>query len=75
MTGEEAFEFVKKHVAQLGEHFDSVQVFCTKDEGEAGTASVDLGSGNWFARYGQVREWIEQKDERSRNAIRMEDRE
>jgi hypothetical protein len=75
MTGEEAWEFVKKHASQLGEHFDSVQIFCTKHDGAEGTASVNCGEGNWFARYGQIREWVEKNEERSRKVVRNEDTE
>lgn len=42
--------------AHLAEHFDTVQIFCTKQRGK-NTFTFDTGSGNWYARYGQVREW------------------
>lgn len=50
---------VKKALEQLGEHFDSVQIFCTRYEPEIedGTIQVSKGIGNWFARYGSVKEW------------------
>lgn len=45
-------------IALLVEHFDSVQIFCTRDNGGIdGTTSITKGVGNWFARVGQVREW------------------
>ena len=66
MTGEEAWEFVKKHASQLGEHFDSVQIFCSKYEGSEGTASVNCGEGNWFARYGHVKQWLIKEEEYAR---------
>lgn len=54
---------VQSHVAQLAEHFDSVQVFATRHLGDgAGTVKISFGSGNWFARYGQVRQWLVQED-------------
>jgi hypothetical protein len=55
-------------LAVLAEHFDTVQVFATRHEAgqEDGTISVQKGLGNWFARYGQVQEWLVTNDERSR---------
>jgi hypothetical protein len=53
---------------QLGEHFDSVQVFCTRHEsGElGGTVNVQYGAGNWFARYGIVECWLVKEKEAMR---------
>lgn len=62
-------EMVEKHLRELSEFFDSVQIFCTRynankvdgcDE-EGTTLRMALGKGNWFARYGQVRHWLEQQ--------------
>jgi len=69
---EEDLERVRRHVAQLAEHFDSVEVFCTRSAGEE-TMSVNLGAGNWFTRYGQVVEWILKADARTCNAVDAED--
>lgn len=45
--------------------FDTVQVFCTRQqhgpEGEE-TINVTWGYGNWFARYGQVGRWLLKND-------------
>jgi hypothetical protein len=51
---------VKKHVDELGEHWDTVQIFCSRLdlEQDPTTVNINLGSGNWFARYGQVREYL-----------------
>lgn len=52
-------EIVKRHIAQLMEHFDTVQIFCTRHSPELeGTTSVQWGDGNWFARYGHVNKWL-----------------
>ena len=48
---------VKQHTAALREHFDSVQIFCTRHEGTQGTTRVSYGTGDWFARYGVVKLW------------------
>ncbi len=57
---------IDKCVAQLSEHFETVQIFTTKspvdykkDGLEPGdTPAFNRGTGNWFARYGQVDEWL-----------------
>ena len=51
---------VMQHAKALGEYFDAVHIFCTRDEPatENGTVFVDAGCGNWYARYGQVKDWI-----------------
>lgn len=57
----DALELVKTHVAQLAEHFDSVQIFCTKVnpvEGQRGTASVTYGAGDQYARMGVTDLWL-----------------
>lgn len=57
-------ELVERHVQALGEHFDTVQIFCTRHEPyeKEGTVSVNLGEGNWHARYGQVAQWMIRQD-------------
>lgn len=62
-------ELVRKHLDLLSEHFDSVQIFCTRynpnklegdPSGEDGTTTrVNMGVGNFFARYGHVAYWLE----------------
>lgn len=49
----------------LGEHFENVQIFAsTMQDGSegGGTFHISKGTGNWFARYGQVRSWIIRSD-------------
>lgn len=57
---EDDHAFVQKALDLLGEHFDTVQIFCTRHEGGEcdGTVAINKGVGNWFARRGQVREWM-----------------
>lgn len=64
MSEKSDVEMVRKHVQALGEHFDTVQIFCTRHEPfeKDGTISVNLGEGNWHARYGQVAEWMIKQD-------------
>lgn len=63
---------LRKACEQLGETFDTVQIFVTRHEaGEHdGTINIHYGSGNWFARYGQVKNWMIRADEQERNTTR-----
>ena len=63
---------VKEAVAALGEHFDSVQIFATRHEPAThrGTINVCCGEGNYFTRYGQVKEWSIRQDEVARENAR-----
>jgi hypothetical protein len=50
---------LKDHTSKLMEKFDTVMIFTTRHEpGTGGTVHAQWGSGNWYARYGQVREWL-----------------
>ena len=43
----------------LMEHADTVQVFASSYDPETGeTHTFDAGAGHWFARLGQVSEWL-----------------
>jgi hypothetical protein len=70
-------ERVKAACRVLGEHFDCVQIFASRHEDKYesdGTVNVAYGDGNWFARYGQVVEWMIRQDERTRDHIREENK-
>lgn len=58
----------------LSEHYDTVQIFVTRHDagGVGGTVSATWGSGNWFARHGQVREWLVKDDELVRIKVRRD---
>lgn len=48
----------------LMEHFDSIQIFATSYEKETGgTTHWSEGYGNWCARYGHVKSWVQITDE------------
>lgn len=75
--GDADMERLRVAVESLGEHFDSVQIFVTRAneadrEEDKGTINANLGGGNWFARYGQVRAWLVKCDERTREEVRGE---
>lgn len=65
-------EILRKALGMLGEEFDSVQVFCTRHDGE-GTLNVTRGTGNWFARWGQVVQWVEDERRLAPRIVRMEE--
>lgn len=63
---------IVKAAEALGEHFDSVQIFASRKDGPSrdGTLELAHGVGNYFARYGQVRCWLEEQDEKTRHDLR-----
>lgn len=72
---DEDLDRVKKATEALGEHFDSVHIFCTRHEPgtEDGTVNISWSAGNWFARYGQIKEWIIKAEERTRKWVQNND--
>lgn len=71
---EKALEMAREFTAKLMEYSDSVQVFLTVHDPSSGiTRHVTHGAGNWFAREGQVREWVVQNEEHSRSEAHNED--
>lgn len=70
-------ELLKKAGNELSEHFDSVIIFVTRhDANDGGTFRGIETRGNWFARYGQVKEWVIREEETSRiNARECEEEE
>lgn len=65
-------ELLERHINALAEHFDTVQIFVTRmdEKNSDNTVNACRGAGNWFARYGQVQEWLIKSDERTRQHIR-----
>lgn len=60
-------KIVQSGVDKLSEHFENIQIFCSNvEEGGRNTFSIQLGSGNWHARMGQVREWTVEHEEKTR---------
>jgi hypothetical protein len=76
MKQEETTKLLESHLQQLGEHFDSVQIFATvhEPEAEGGTVHICMGNGSWYARYGQVQEWLIRQDEMTRIKARRDER-
>ena len=64
---DEVQRLLEASAARLMEHCDSVQIFVTKHDGGAETTeSYHWGLGNWYARYGMVREWVEKENAKAR---------
>lgn len=76
MTAEEEadVERIKKAATDLGEYFDTVQIFATRHQSETeddtGTVNLNYGVGNWFARLGFVKDWLIRQDEYTRDHCR-----
>jgi len=70
----EDFQLVTRHLDALAEHFDTVQIFCTRQE-QSDTINVHLGTGNWFARRGHVHQWCIHQDEEARLEVRRREEE
>ncbi len=51
-------EYADGIVKQLLRHFDSAQLFLTRLEPDGRTLAFSPGSGNWYTRFGQVQEWL-----------------
>ena len=62
---------IRKHVDEMGEHWENVQVFCSRFEGDD-TQILHLGKGNLHARVGQVAAWVIREEEKEREEIRRE---
>lgn len=71
---ESDMKLVREACESLSEHFDTVQVFATRYDSnlDQGTVNVLWGTGNWFARYGQIRTWLIKKDAETRKDAEAE---
>ena len=54
---------LERHVAQLGEHFQSVRIITTSHQ-DGNTFTATSGAGNFYAQIASVREWLMRQDER-----------
>jgi hypothetical protein len=52
---------MRRRAVQLSEHFDSVQIICTKHE-HGRTGLFHAGCGNRYARLGSAREFLHIND-------------
>lgn len=60
MTHEEMLaQKIQGILADLGEHFDAIQILGTYVQDDGHTARVSMGIGNWYARQGVAREFLD----------------
>lgn len=59
-------------LAQLSEHFDSVQIIATRHTGTH-TSRFDRGTGNLYSRLGAVAEWLHLRRSRVHVHVERED--
>jgi hypothetical protein len=64
-------EVLRRHAAQLMEHFETVQIFVTRDKKKL-TQAMNYGDGNFYARLAQAREFVVRQDEYVRQEARGE---
>jgi len=60
MTGQEKLAILERHVAELAEIYDCVQVLATGLNPNNSTFCHKRGSGNWYARQGMAHEFIQE---------------
>lgn len=58
MTKEEAERFLDRHLEELAEHFEAVQILVT-DSDKDGTLYIARGKGNFYARKGLAQQFID----------------
>ncbi len=70
MEKDEDIERLDKALTALREHFDTVHIFATRetDDGEGHTWAFQKGSGNYYARYGQIKLWTNREQAADVNA-------
>lgn len=79
IDNDELLKIVRDHVTRLSEHFSTVEIFVTRDPVEVGdnagdTVAMRAGSGNWYARLGQIEEFVREQDAKARaNAVREDE--
>lgn len=54
-----SYEFLEEACAVLRKHFDTVQIFASRQEpGMQDAVGFQAGVGNFYIRYGQVALWL-----------------
>jgi hypothetical protein len=61
MTMEEKQAYIEKVAADLGEHFDCVQILAHDSDTDS-YSTYEAGSGSLFARLYQASRWVEEPD-------------
>lgn len=66
---EKKLEMLKNQCTFLKNSFDTIHIFATKCTNDD-TVSFNVGVGNWKARIGQIKDWVIEQDERTREDAR-----
>lgn len=56
---------IRKIAEGLTEHYDAVHIFASRfetDKEGGNSITVNVGEGNFYTRYGQIREWVTRKE-------------
>jgi hypothetical protein len=53
---------IKMHLAKISEYADTVEIFITIHNNNGITTCYSQGHGNWYARYGQIQQWVKQNE-------------
>ena len=61
MITTDAQKLIEAASAHLSEHFEAVQILATFPHSEGGTQIVLAGRGNWYARQGMARYFVERE--------------
>jgi hypothetical protein len=59
LTPQQLEEFVQRHVDGLREFFPEVQILVSHELETGETASVFKGAGNWYARQGMAKHFLD----------------
>ena len=60
------------HLKEQGQ-FDTVHIFALKKSEGLKTIAHNVGEGDFYARFGQIREWLIQEEEVSKDRVRSKD--
>ena len=64
---------LNRMATDLSGSFDSVRIFVTRHDGVKGTCRVTVGRGNFYAQYGQIREWLVEQEALASKSAEHED--
>lgn len=58
LTSKQAAALLERAAAMISEHFDAVEILASRGLPQGGTQCIKRGAGNWYARQGMAREFI-----------------
>ncbi len=61
---QEESELIQSLIESISDRFDTIQVFTTSHNPDTGeTTHIAMGTGNFYARIGQIDEWVRMQKE------------